>query len=238
MLDTREELEDELQTRLQSADNSTLYPSDRLTSLIKQGNLWATQLFPWDDLYKWLKTSTASGRNYYSYPTTMASDTIMSLQIDGEIYERVDYEDFEDYKVNSPNSNRKVFASNGRYYWVSPTPTTSGSRNLHIYGCVQVFSPYDLANATDKTIFSVKMSSANEAIIKKGLSIALKPQDAKMAQAEEAEAVALLSVHIKNQKVYKARNKRLDHPRFAVPDFFARHGATGIGRFSYDPNSN
>jgi len=49
---TRADLEAELLTRLQVADNSTLFPSARLTSLIKNAYIWATQFVVWHDLVR------------------------------------------------------------------------------------------------------------------------------------------------------------------------------------------
>lgn len=235
VLITRSNLEAELKTRLQIADDSSLYPSSRLTSLIQQANIWATQFFFWDDLFKWVKTSTEAGRNYYKYPANMRTNTIMALQIDGKIYERKNYKDFEKFKINNPNSTDKYFASNGKYYYVTPTPSETGSLNLHIYGCFQVFSPYDLANTNDPTIFSYSTESANEAIVKKGIAIAVENDNPTRSAKEEKEALGTLAVLVEGQKIYKQLDQSLETPLFEVPDFFAQNRATPIGRFNYQP---
>lgn len=236
-LETRTNLETELQSRLQVASNSTLFPAARLTELIQQGNIWATQYYPWDDLFKWLKTSTVSSRNYYLYPVQMRSNTIVDVQIDGLDYSRYDYEDFETERITNPTSTEKIFASKGRYYFINPTPTANGSTNLHIYGCCQVAAPYDLANGTDNTIFSLSSAWANEAIVKKALSVAIGRSNTAESQKEEAEAKAILAKLQDEQKVYGARSKRINHPKFNVPDYFASSNSySPIGRFNYNPN--
>lgn len=236
VLQQRYDIETELVSRLQVASNSSQYPASRITTLIKDANLWATQLFDWDELYKWVKTTTAA-RRYYSYPTNMRTNTVNALQIDGAIYERKNYEDFESFIIKNPTSAKKIYALRGRLIWINPTPAVGAANNMHIYGCFQIFSPYDLANSTDVTIFSNSHSEGNEAIICKALSVAVKRSNPKLSAEEETRAVAILTAINGKQNEANGRSQRLNHARFSVPNFFAiPNGGSPIGKFSYEPD--
>jgi len=232
-LTTRENLEAELVSRLQVASNSTLYPSARITSIIKQSYIWATQLVIWHDLVRSRCTSTVAGNEYYDYPENFRSESIIRLTIDGEPYKRYNFEDYLAFKKRNPDSNRKIFASFGRQFFISPTPQSTGTDNLLVWGAIQA-DP--LINSSDVSIFSYNKEEANEAVIKKGMSIALVRSDPAVAKQEEQDAIALLLKLSSDEQKNTQRNQRLAHPMMSVPDFFGSTSSNYLyGRFAYDP---
>ena len=129
---TRADMETELLARLQVANNSTMFPAARLTQLIKDAYIWATTKWIWTDLVNGKHTSTIAGNEYYDYPDDFRSNTIMRLTVDDVSYERKNFEDYLAYKERNPSDQFKMFASYGRYYFIHPTPASSGTNNITI----------------------------------------------------------------------------------------------------------
>ena len=127
---------------------------------------WATNLFVWVDLLG--QVSTVSGNIMIP---EFRSGTIMRLEIDGGELQEKSYEDYLDFRENNPGSTLKIFANYGRFYFIHPTPTANGTNNMDIWGAIQAD---DLTNPTSTTIFSDNKEQGNEAIVRKGLSVALK----------------------------------------------------------------
>lgn len=232
---TRSDMEVELLARLQVASNSTAYPSSRITSLVKEGYIWATQLFIWLDLVEGKKSHTVASQENYNYPTELKSSSIFMLTVNDEVYERKNFEDYLKYKLDNPTSNLKIFANFKRQIFIHPVPSDNGSNNLKVWGSIQASS---LSSSTDTTIFTDNKEEGNEAIVRKAFSVAIKRTDQSLSKAEEIEAVAILSKL--NQDEWKStyRDQRLNRPMFSVPDYFqiGVGGLTPYGKFSYDPS--
>jgi hypothetical protein len=229
MLETRADLEEELVSQLQVAANSSLYPAARITKLIRTAYKKATELFIWNDLVKAMCTRSFAGYDYYDYPDEFRSGTIVRLEMDGEPYDRKNFEDYLDYKHGNSSSAEKLFAIYGRQYFIFPTPTTTGTDNITIWGAVAA-EPLD--DPTDETIFTNNNEDCNLAVVGLGLSIALKRVDAALSKKEEDSAVATLARHNATEQATTQRDKRIQHPRFSVPNYFSGRGNTVIGNFT------
>jgi len=230
---TRGDIETEVIARLQVASNSTLYPSARITTIVQNAYLWATQLVVWHDLVRARTTGTVANQEYYDYPENFRSESIIRMEVDGVEYNRKNFEDYLDFIKNNPTSTKKIFASFGRQFFVHPIPTTNGSANLIAWGAIQADT---LSLTTSVPVFSYNKEEANEAVIKKALSIALIRSDPNLAKSEETEAISILLKLSTDENKNTQRNQRLEHPMLAVPDFFGSNGSTPIGRFNYDPD--
>lgn len=234
-MDTYTELQTELTTRLQAADNSTLYPSSRIQTLIKDGHIWATTVFIWNELVRGRKTNSVATQDYYDYPEDFRTGTIIRLTVDDLPYDRKNFEDYLEYKRNNPTSTKRLFANFGRQYFITPTPSSSGVNNIKIWGAIQ--AP-QLSGGTDKTIFSGNNSEGNEAIVKKAFSVAIKRLDPSLSQQEEKDAAGILAVLFDKQQKSTQRDQRIQHPFFNVPDFFATGNGMRTGNFySNDPET-
>lgn len=245
-MQTRAELELELQARAMVANNSTMVPATRLTTLIKDANIWAGTLFFWPSLYRSRYFSSKPNSqsaspilplayDYYDYPTDFLTGSINRLYFNGYKYDKKAFQDFLDYVDESqqaslpPDQTKKIFAEFGRQFFVWPGVSVAGTNDGLLWGNVQ---PPDLANSTDKTIFSLWNDSGNEAIVKKALSVAMERLDSGFAQAQKAEAVQLLSLIWAKVVTENQKSQRLNHPRFNTPDYFGQQsGISTIGNF-------
>lgn len=228
---TRAELETELVARLQVASNSTLYPSTRITSLIKDAYLWATQFFIWHDLVRARCTSTSAGYEYYDYPSNFRSESIIRMEVDSVEYVRKNFEDYLAYKKDNPSTTKKMFASFGRQFFINPTPATTGTNNIVVWGAIQADA---LDSSSSVPIFSYNKEEGNEAVIKKAMAVALGRTDPVIARKEEADAIIILSKLAQDEAKNTQRNKRLAHPMLDIPNYFSNGGSTSIGSFNVD----
>jgi len=231
-MDTRSDMETELVSQLQVADNSSQFPAARITLLIQNAHTWATNLFVWTDLVKAKKTKTVAGQEYYDFPDELRSNSIVRLTIDGDSYERKNFEDFRAYKENNSTSTKKIFANYGRQFWVNPIPATTGSNNLIIWGAVQADA---LSAGSSETIFTNSNPEGNEAIVQRALGVALKRIDKKQSILETQEALATLQKLHEDEISSTQRDNRIDHPSMDVPNLHGRRTPPGVGKFSYQP---
>lgn len=226
---TRAELEVEVIARLQVASNSTLYPSTRITTLIQNAYMWATQLFIWHDLVRAVCTHTTASNEYYDYPSNFRSESIVRMEVDSVEYYRKNYEDYLAFQRDNPNSTKKMFSSFGRQFFVHPIPTATGVDNLVVWGAIQADA---LTLSTSVPIFSYNKDEGNEAVIKKALAIALVRSDVQTAKSEESDAIAILTKLSNDETKNTQRNKRFNHPMLNVPNYFGNGGATDVGSFN------
>jgi hypothetical protein len=231
-MDTRTEMETELIAQLQVANNSSLFPSTRITTLIQNAHTWATTLFIWLDLVMAKTTNTNASQEYYDYPEEFRSGSIIRLAIDGESYDRKNFEDYLDFKENNTGSDEKIFANYGRFFFVNPTPASLGSGNMDVWGAVQAD---ELSEGTSETIFTGNKPEGNEAIVLKAFSVAMRRIDKTLSDGAMSEAILTLSKLHGDEVKATQRDQRKDHPKFDVPDFFGGISTPTPGRFSYRP---
>lgn len=240
-MQTRAEMETELQSQLRSAKNSNIYPTTRLTELIQNSYLTATTLFKWLALARAKTTSTVAKTtediSYYDYPPEFRRNTIFRVQIDGKEYNRKSFESLLDYRNRYPtgNGNKRIFANYQSFYFISPD-TSAGTNNMDIWGIIQ--AP-ELTNPTSETIFSGNAEEGNMAVVSLALATAVKRSDPALAKTERENALLTLAgINTAEWNEYK-RDQQLDTPLFEVPDFFGFPNLNAtIGQFNYDPTEH
>lgn len=231
-MDTFLNMQDELTFQLMSATNSTLYTTDRKKTEIKEAYTWAASLFVWNETLKAKVTDSGVSQEYYDYPSEFRTGTVVMLEYNGEEYDRKNWEDYQDYKRNNPNSTKKIFSNFGRQYFIFPKPSAAVSQGITVWGAIQ---PTQLSADADKTIFSLSNPEGNGAIVKKALSVLIKAKDKARAKDEENEATAILTRLYKLQLDSQQRDQRIEHPKFDVPDYFSQgYSSSRQGRFSVD----
>lgn len=245
-MQTRAEIETEVLARLMIANNSTQFPSSRITQLVQDAYIWAGSIFFWPSLmrlrYFSTKPSSQSSSpilplayDYYDYPTDFLTGSISRMYIGGKKYDKKSYQDFLDYVDNAqdaqtpPDNTKHYFAEYGRQFFVWPGVTVAGSNDGLIWGNIQ---PPALANSTDKPIFSLWDDSGNEAIVKKAISVAMERLDSGFANEQKQEALQLLQLMWQKVVAENQKSQRLNHPRFRTPDYFGQQsGISTIGNF-------
>lgn len=233
-MNTREQMENELKEQLLASNNAGLYPSARLTELIQDAHFWATGLFQWRALVKGKTTTTQADLEYYDQPTDFRTGTVIRMEINGKEYNRKAFEDFLDYKLEYPTSNKRIFSLYERKIFVKPIPTETGL-TMTIWGSVIAD---DLSASSSQTIFSGNNITGNEAIVRKAFSVAVRRVDPTLSKEEESAARLMLKELFDQENMGNQRDQRLNLSVFAVPDFFYGGEQTAIGKFSYDPEED
>lgn len=231
-MDLFSELISAVQSDMTIGSESTMYPPTTVKLALNRAYRKAGGLFRWPELEDAKKTSTVTDWEYYDYPQNWKPDSIWKLVIDG-----VDYGDpiaFEDYlyeKENDiPSGATKLWASQWRRFFIYPTPTTTGSENISVWGEKTVST---LAEDGDVTIFSYAMPECNEALVLEASSILkAKGEQEDKSTFRSTEARQILTITYKKIRDNQMKYKKVQ-PMFDVPDFFGKPRANDrIGNFN------
>lgn len=232
---TFSELTAELQTRLSASSSSTFYTQTLLKSWLNIAYRWSAGLYNWPFSEKAKKTTSIAQSEFkydiYDYPdntTPFKTDSISRLTVDDKKYDKKIYQDFLDFIDNNPDSTDKIYSDWGRQYFIFPK--LSAGLNISIWGQIV---PTKLTGDTDTTIFSGD-PEAEEAIIKKALSIALaKGKKKQEAMIEEKEATDILKIVWSKIAKRQAQYQSKDRPFFDIPNFYKGRGSgQNTGKFS------
>jgi hypothetical protein len=216
-------LQTTVQNELTVGSESTLFPLDTVKLAINRAYRKAGGLFRWPSLEDAKKTSTVSSQEYYDYPDTWRPDSIWKLVVD--TYDYGDPVVFKDYlyekEQDIPSGATYLWANQWRRFFIYPTPTSTGSNNISIWGVKNVET---LTSDSDVTIFSYSMPECNEAIVLEAVAILRsKGEDDKGAMFKSAQAQQILTTSFMKIKQENAKYEKTQ-PFFSVPDYFADQG--------------
>ena len=181
------DLQKEVKRRLSIFQDNTFYTEEMIKNWINIANKWACAYKPWPFTEKAKYTLSVANQEEYDYPEEFMSDSIRILKVDGEIYEKVRYEDYFRLK-NDIFFKDKIFTDFNRIIFIYPVISVSGKEIL-IFGQEM---PRDLINDTDETPFAYNEEEGEEAIIKYALKIALQRggfYDRATIEGEEARLI-------------------------------------------------
>jgi hypothetical protein len=223
-MNTLSELDTGLANDLNTASNSTLFPSPTRLLALNRAYIKCGRLFRWKALEDAKKTSTAIAQEYYDYPQTWSPDSIWRLEVNGVRYgESPDgspmaFEDYLVFREDDTNSSEKKWATQWLRFFIYPVPTTVISNGIVIWGQKNVT---ELVNSSDTTIFSYNMPECNEAIMLEAKAILKnKAGNEKSGQFFSAEAKQILVIAWNKLQQEKAKHEKTQ-PFFEVPDFFS-----------------
>lgn len=211
---------------------STLFPTATVKLAINRAYRKAGALFRWSELEDAKKTSTVASQEYYDYPDNWQPDSIWKLTIDDEDYgDPLVFRDYLFEKENTiPSGADYLWSSQWRRFFVYPTPTTSGSNNICVWGQKVVDS---LSQDSDTTIFSYSMPECNEAIVLEAVAILkAKGEDTNSSQFRSAQAKEILAMAWSKIRQNQMKYEKTT-PMFNIPDYFSQRGRrdTNIGNF-------
>ncbi len=227
-MDQLSELRTAVQSDLTVGGESSLFPPATIDLSINRAYRKIGAMFRWEETKDALKTSALANHEYYDYPINWRPNSIWKLTVDG-----VDYGNpltFKDYQYekenNDPSRLEKKWASYGKRYFVDPTPTADGDKNISIFGYKFVDT---LTLDGDITIFSYSMPEINEAIVLEAGEILKNKGEVKQsARGGNVIGMDLISSQAKSIVIQtwtkisqEASNLVRTTPQFDVPDFFA-----------------
>lgn len=227
-MNTRGEIRARLKSELRMATTSSKFSDSDLNDKIFDATIWAADQFSWPQIERGVQRTTQA-KEYYNYPSEFKSDSVYLVTVDGVQYDFIEFDDYQKFKRNNPNSTDKKLASTfGRQYFIYPAPTGT-SQIINAWGLIQ---PPSYSDDNSKTIFSDSEASLNEAIMRKAKATCLK--SATQAAAEETRAKAILQTGFDRIKRRRARFQKKDSPKFKHVDYFA----TGGGQSFTPGNTN
>jgi hypothetical protein len=220
-----------VQADLTVDSSSTLFTPTIIDLNINRAYRKIAGLFDWPELEDAKKTSTVATQNYYDYPDTWRSDSIWRLEIDGLRYGEepdgspMSYDDYLIFKEDEPSSSEKKWANQERRYFVSPTPTTNGNYNIHVWGKMIP----DTLSEGSVTIFSYHMPEVNEAIaIESVAMLKAKGGDKANEKAMISQEAKEITVMAWNKIIREQAKYEKVQPFFDVPDFFSENGGADV----------
>lgn len=173
------EQQTELDNRIASAKVSGFWSSAMKKQWINTAGERACNYHSWKALEYALKTITKADQEYYDYPDAFQENSIYYMEVDGEEYIGVSWDDYQNYKANE--STDRVFASHDGFYFINPTPVVA-DLEIDIWG---IRKWVKLVADADTTITP---SELDEAIVKLALATCLqKERRYSEATAEIAE---------------------------------------------------
>src|SRR3990167_3454496 len=244
-MDTLAELRTAIQDDLTVGDESTLYSPSLIDRAINRAYRKAGALYPWPELQDAKKTVTQANQEYYDYPRNWRSNSIWKLAVTDDSAEDprygedpdgspLSYDDYLVWKEDNPDSTDKKWANQWRRYFISPTPTATGSlaTGVNVICIWGIMVTETLDDDADTTIFSYSAFEGNEAIVLEAVAILKsKSEQEKAGDFRSLEAKQILTNYWSKIRKEMAKYEK-NQPFFDVPDFYGNSSTEDLrGRF-------
>ena len=186
-LKTRDDLFTEVLVRNNRSTTDSFITDTMLKSWFASAHIWASAYHKWPFTEGRIQTTYASTEEW-SFEGYKA-DSFRILQVGGKRLQKLNFEDYQIMREETPEADDRVFSDFGRTVFINPNADVSGT--LVAYGQYQ---PYvDVTDETGVTIFSNYDEEGNEAMVEK-MSGYLKRREhlAQEAELHDQRAVAKL----------------------------------------------
>jgi len=181
MFRTTGDIKDEVLVRLNvSTTAAGFYTDTILNDWLDQAHRIAAGFKKWSFVEGRSETTFASSTERYTYPENWKPDSIRILQLGGKRLRKLNYEDYENFKEDTPSSEARVFSDFGLEYYINPSVDSSGT--IAVWG---QYTPaaFDRTDIAVLTVFSDRDEDGNEAMIELMLSYA-KMREKKFQESE------------------------------------------------------
>lgn len=213
-MELRSDLQSFIQRKLLAGNNTSYFSPTAIQESINDNYILLASMKPWDKKEKGFIFSTADDY-YYDMPSNLATGSTFKLEIDGESYIKINFEEFLKVKDDGTSTN-KYFAEYGRQFFVYPS-TTVGTSNATIWGIIQAA---ELTGDSDTTMFSYAEAQLNMAIAELAYADLIQPINS--TESDKAQARAKLIIDQTWQKMAdrSQRETMVDRPMFEITDYF------------------
>ena len=185
-----------------------LYTDAVLAGWFGDAYRWATSYKKWP--FTEGRASTTYAQEENTYPEGWKTDSLRFLTVDGERYQKLNFEDYRIFRDEQSDATDKVFSDFGRVYYINPN-VASGTTVL--YGQYTPAAIVEtIVDTGIATVFSDGEEEANEAIVEEMLRYAMdrekKPNEAELHHKRAVEILERLwKNHADEQFAYQNKNR-------------------------------
>lgn len=134
-----------------------------LNGWVGQAHLWAAAYHKWPFTEGRVSTTYTSAQEEWNFEG-YKSDSFRIIQVGGKRLQKLNFEDYQIMREESPDANDRVYADFGRTVFINPNADVSGT--LTAYG--QYMAIVDATGADQSvSVFSTYDEEGNEAILEK-----------------------------------------------------------------------
>lgn len=162
-----------------------LYTDTILASWVGTAHRWAASLYPWP--FTEGRSNTTYTQEEMTYPEGFKTNSIRFIQVGGKKYTKTNFEQYQRFREDNPQSTEKIFTDFARVYLINPSSSPGGT--IVAYGQYLV-SPLDTTDLNALTVFSNAEEDGNEAIVQEMCSFG-KRREKKIPEADELHKSAL-----------------------------------------------
>ena len=159
-----------------------LYTDTILRGWLGDAHVWAAAYKKWPFTEGRLSTTFTTGLGPNTdewYFDGIKADSIRFIQVGGKRLQKLNFDDYQIMREETPAANDKVYSDFGRTVFINPRADISGT----LYAYSQYQPNLDTTDSTATTIFSSYDEEGNEGILQEILSFA-KTREKKLDEAE------------------------------------------------------
>ena len=165
-MNTRDDIFTQVLVRNNRTTTDSFITDTNLKAWFKDAVIWGTSYKEWPFTEGRDASTTWSGTEaveYSSFSPEFKADSIRMLIIGAKRLQKLNFEDYQIFREESPSSTDRVFSDFNRTVYINPNADVSGT--LYAYGQEQV--AVDVTDETGTTPFSTYDAEGNEAIYEK-----------------------------------------------------------------------
>lgn len=161
MLQTQNDIITEVLVRNNRTTTDGFITDTHLKSWYFDSVIWAAAYHKWSFTEGRISTTWAGTEEIYF--EGFKADALRMLQVGGKRMQKLNFEDYQIFREESPSSSERVFSDYMRVVFVNPNADVSGTMVAYIQ-----YQPYvDVTDYTNLTPFSGYDEEGNEAIVEK-----------------------------------------------------------------------
>ncbi len=217
------------------AGNNDMWVDADISYYIQTGVLKAWDYHPWPFTQKTKTATTGVGVPYYNYPSDVTLGSIYLLEVNGNEYKKLAFQDYLAWFQQNPTDNSQLWSENQGYIFINNLAYNQGTDTFDLYG--KGLAPA-LVNPTDLLPFSPTSDTAeysgNECIVQLAYAEALdseKKQKYQQAIAERTKAYQTLDMLWKPFNDERQTLQNRNRPQFNVPNFLGQTPPTDAYNF-------
>ncbi len=174
MLNNVSDIKNEFLVRNQTSTAIAFYTDTILNDWLREATQWSASYKKWPFTEGRVSTTYASlvtsedGDLVGEYPEGWRSDSIRILQIGGKRLQKLNFEDYQIFREESPDSADRVYSDFSRRFYVNPQTDLGGS--VVMWG--QYTPNVDATDETAITVFSNNEEEGNYAVVEEMMSYA------------------------------------------------------------------